>query len=60
MVHQSFGNKRVLEYSLFDKVRKVTISENEFMNCICGKTGDYMFPFARMCKVIDKNEYLTL
>ena len=59
VVHQSFGNQSPNETTTFDRVRRVKISEDGFMNCSCGKTGEYLLPCVHICRIIDKDEYFT-
>ena len=59
VIHQSFGKSTPNERTYFDRVRKVKISEDGFMNCSCGKTGEYLLPCVDICKIIDKDEYFT-
>ena len=59
VVHSSFGKKGQCEVPTFDRVRKVCLDGENFMNCTCGKTGEYMIPCVHICRVIDKNEHFN-
>ena len=43
----------------FIRVRKVTLSKNGFMNCDCGKTGEFLLPCAHICSVVKEDKYFT-
>ena len=60
VVHNSFGKNSSGDVSRFDRVRKVHISHDGFMNCTCGKTGEYLLPCVYICGVIDSNDYFSL
>ena len=59
VVHSSFGESGQCEIPTFDRVRKVSLDGENFMNCTCGKTGEYMMPCVHICRVIDKNEHFN-
>ena len=59
VVHSSFGNKNDCSIPTFDRVRKVTLDGDNFMNCSCGKTGEYLIPCVHICRVIHKNEFFN-
>ena len=42
VAHVKFGKDKVGHVPRFDRVRKVCISEEGFMNCSCGKTGKHV------------------
>ena len=44
VIHQSFGKQSPNETTTFDRVRRVKITEDEFMNCSCGNTGEHLLP----------------
>ena len=43
----------------FIRVRKVTLSKNGFMNCDCGKTGEFLLPCAHIFSVVKEDKYFT-
>ena len=59
VVHESFGKGTNCGFPTFDRVRSVQVSQDGYMNCSCGKTGEYLLPCVHICRVIDNNEMFT-
>lgn len=55
--HNSVEQRLQSEIPRFDRVKKLTIYSDGFMNCTCGRTGEYLLPCVHICRVIDKNDY---
>ena len=43
----------------FQRIRKVSIIEDNFMTCTCGYTQRWLMPCVHICSVIDDKKYLT-
>jgi hypothetical protein len=43
----------------FKRVRVITVDREGFMNCTCGKTGEYLLPCQHICSVIKDDKYFT-
>lgn len=43
----------------FLRVRLVLISHDGFINCSCGKTGEYLLPCQHICTVVNDDEYYS-
>ena len=59
VIHEDFGKNTNCGFPTFDRVRSVKVSQDGYMNCSCGKTGEYLLPCVHICRVIDNNEKFT-
>ena len=53
--NNALGQKVDSHVPRFDRVRKVSIAPDGYMNCTCGKMGKYLLPCVHICRVIDKD-----
>jgi hypothetical protein len=49
-----------MEAPSFKRVRKIVLDKDGFLNCSCGKTGEYLLPCKHICSVVNKDEYFTI
>ena len=47
------------KHTIFQRVRSVTIDNNNFMNCSCGRHMRWLMPCVHMCCVLDDMKYYT-
>ena len=59
VIHSSFGKEIDSSVPIFDRVKKVTLDDDNFMTCSCGKTQEYLLPCVHICRVVDKNEFFN-
>jgi hypothetical protein len=49
-----------MEAPSFKRVRKIVLDKDGFLNCSCGKTGEYLLPCKHICSVVTKDEYFSI
>ena len=59
VVHINFGKNKDVTYPHFDRVRRVHVTSDGFLNCTCGETGEYLLPCRHVCRIIDDVDDFT-
>ena len=49
-----------MEAPSFKRVRTITLDKEGFLNCSCGKTGEYLLPCKHICSVVNEDKYFSL
>ena len=49
-----------MEAPSFKRVRIITLSKDGFLNCSCGKTGEYLLPCKHICSVVEEDKFFSL
>ena len=49
-----------MEAPSFKRVRSIVVDKDGFMNCSCGKIGEYLLPCKHICSVVNDDKYFTL
>jgi hypothetical protein len=60
MFENHFGPRtEKMEIPNFIRVRLIRMDEHGFLNCSCGKTGEYLLPCQHICSVVKEDKYFT-
>ena len=52
--------KPTMEAPSFKRVRTIIIDNDGFMNCSCGKTGEYLLPCKHICSLVGEENHFSI
>ena len=49
-----------MEAPSFKRVRTISLDKDGFMNCSCGKTGEYLLPCKHICSLVNNEDFFSV
>ena len=61
MFNEEFSKKESkMEAPFFKRVRTIRLDKDGFLNCSCGKTGEYLLPCKHICSLVNDESYFSI